>query len=123
MAGVVTALILLPLQYNPDRQGRRRDVSDRQFKRTAEEVAQRFGGGTLHLFREEAPRGYWWDRGVLDRDTHALLEVDIADTRGERARLVEYARQVLLRRFKQQAIYVKFVGPVDVLVVTEKRIR
>jgi hypothetical protein len=57
--------------------------------RTAEEIAQRFGGGTLFFFRHEELRGFWWDQGLVDRDTLALLE------------LRTYARDVLLNRFRQ----------------------
>jgi hypothetical protein len=45
----VTALIPLPLFYNPDETGTREPVGDEAFERTAEEVARQFGGGMLAL--------------------------------------------------------------------------
>lgn len=86
--GFVTVLLRLPLFYNPDAQGRREPVEDERFMRTAEEIAQQFGGGTLFVFRHDDPRGFWWDRGVVDRDTLALLEVDAPDTAETRQLLI-----------------------------------
>ena len=76
----------------------------------------------MHRFRENPPQGFWWDRGIIDRDTLALLEVDVADTPENRAWLKAYAREVLRERFQQKAIYLKFVGPVERLTVTEEEI-
>ncbi len=52
-AGLVTVLLRLPLFYNPDAGGHREPVENESFMRTAEEIAQRFGGGTLFLFRHD----------------------------------------------------------------------
>ena len=71
----------------------------------------------------DEPRGFWWDQGIVDRDTLGLLEVDVPDTPEARAWLRTYARDVLLERFRQKAIYLKFVGPVETLVVTDEEIR
>jgi hypothetical protein len=98
---LVTVLLRLPLFYNPDAQAGRELVDDEKFIRTAEEIAQQFGGGTLFMFRREDPRGFWWDQGVVDRDTLALL---------------------LLKRFRQKAIYLKFIGPVETLLVTDEEV-
>ncbi len=76
----------------------------------------------MFVFRNEAPRGFWWDRGLVDRDVLALLEVDVPDTRAARSWLRQYARDVLRQRFRQQAIYLKFVGPIEHLVVTDEEI-
>ena len=121
-AGIVTVLMRLPLFYNPDVQGEREPVEDEKFVQTADEIAREFGGGTLFVFREDEPRGFWWDRGVVDRDTLALLEVDVPDTPAARAWLKTYARAVLRERFRQKAIYLKFVGPVETLVVTDVQV-
>lgn len=121
-AGIVTVLMRLPLFYNPDVQVEREPVEDEKFVQTADEIAREFGGGTLFVFREDEPRGFWWDRGVVDRDTLALLEVDVPDTSAARARLRTYARDVLRERFRQKAIYLKFVGPVETLVVTDVQV-
>jgi hypothetical protein len=119
---LVTVLLRLPLFYNPDARAGREPVEDEKFIRTAEEIAQQFGGGTLFMFRQEDPRGFWWDRGMVDRDTLALLEVDVPDTAGAREWLRGYARGVLLKRFRQKAIYLKFIGPVETLLVTDEEV-
>jgi len=77
-AGVVTVLILLPVHHNPDAAGRRDPVEDENFTTTAEEIAIAFqAGGTLHMRREGTVSGFWWDRGIVDRDVLAILEVDL----------------------------------------------
>lgn len=121
--GWVTVLLRLPLYYNPDATGARGSVEDEKFLETADELAHQFGGGTLFLFRHDAPRGFWWDRGILDRDVLALIEVDVPDTEEARAWLRSYARDVLCQRFRQKAIYLKFAGPVEQLIVSEEEIR
>ncbi len=120
--GFITVLMRLPLFYSPDARGERRPVEDEKFLQTADEIAQKFGGGTLFVFREDQPRGFWWDQGFVDRDTLALLEVDVPDAPETRAWLRTYAWDVLRERFRQKAIYLKFVGPVETLVVTEEKI-
>ncbi len=52
----------------------------------------------------------------------ALVEVDVPDTPESRQRLREYARDVMLPRFRQKAIYLKFVGPVEQLIVDDEEI-
>jgi hypothetical protein len=118
----ITVLLRLPLFYNPDASGHREPVEEEKFLNTAEEVARQFGGGTLFAFRHDPPRGFWWDEGFVDRDVLALLEVDVPDTTDAREWLREYARNVLRERFRQKAIYLKFVGPVEHLVVSEEEI-
>ena len=119
---LITVLMRLPLFYNPDERGHREPVEDQKFVQTADEIAQKFGGGTLFVFREDEPRGFWWDQGIVDRDTLALLEVDVPDTPEARAWLRAYSRDVLRNRFRQKAIYLKFVGPIETLVVTDEEI-
>lgn len=119
----VTVLLRLPLFYNPDASGPRTPVEDEKLLETASDLAQRFGGGTLFAFRQDAPRGFWWDRGIVDRDVLALIEVDVPDTEEARTWLRFYARDVLCRRFQQKAIYLKFVGPVEQLTISEEEIK
>jgi hypothetical protein len=118
----VTVLPRLPLFYNPDATGARALVEEEKFLETAEEIAERFGGGTLFMFRHDAPRGFWWDQGLVDQDVLALLEVDVSDTDESRAWLRGYARDVLRIRFRQKAIYLKFVRPVEHLIVSEEEV-
>ncbi len=116
----ITVLIPLPRFYNPEEGGQRRQVEEEEIERTAREIAEHFeGGGTYH----PEPVGFWWDRGIVGRDVLALLEVDIPDTKRDRDWLESYARRVLLSRFRQRAIYLKFVGPVETLVVRERIVK
>src|SRR5436190_586314 len=120
--GWVTVLLRLPLFYNPDATGTRVPIEDAKFMETADELAQQFGGGTLFVFRQDPPRGFWWDHGVVDQDVLALLEIDVPDTAASRAWLQTYARDVLCARFRQKAIYLKVVRPVEQLIVSEEEI-
>ena len=101
----MTALIPLPLFRNPDEQGRREPIQDEHFVQTAEEITEMFhGGGTLWFFRDGQVRGFWWDRGAVDKDVHALLEFDIEDTAANRERV---------------RTYVKLIGPVETWTVKD----
>jgi len=121
-SGWITVLLRLPLFYNSDTSGHREPVEDVKFLETAEEVARQFGGGTLFVFRHDPPRGFWWDEGFVDRDVLALVEVDVPDTTDAREWLRAYAREILRDRFRQKAIYLKFVGPVEHLIVSEEEV-
>ncbi len=121
-SGWVTVLLRLPLFYNPDLSGHREPVEDGKFLDTADEIARQFGGGTLFVFRDDPPRGFWWDEGIVAQDVLALIEVDMPDTTESREWLRTYARDVLRERFRQKAIYLKFVGPVEHLIVSEEEV-
>lgn len=113
----VTALVVLPLQYNPDAQGRRRKVEAEHLRLTMEELAAQFGGGFLWDFGSHSPKGFWWDRGVLYKDDVTVVEIDIPNQASAKRWLAAYARDTLLARFEQEAIYIRFVGPIDTDVV------
>jgi len=51
-----------------------------------------------------------------------LVEVGVPDTAETRAWLRAYARDVLCQRFRQKAIYLKFVGPVEHLIISEEEV-
>ena len=121
-SGWVTVLLRLPLSYNPDASGHRAPVEDSKFLDTADEIARQFGGGTLFVFRHDPPRGFWWDEDIVDRDVLALIEVDVPDTTESRQWLRTYARDVLRERFRQRSIYLKCVGPVEHLIVSEEEV-
>jgi hypothetical protein len=120
---VITVLVPLPLTYNPDARGRRCRIGEEKFQHTMTDIAKRFGGGVLWRFKNDPPNGYWWSRGYLSKDVLGLVEVDIPDTVEARAWLESYAETVLLKRFRQDAIYLKFVGPVKTTEVTAMRTR
>lgn len=58
-SGIVTALVHLPREYNPDEFGNREPVEYWKFEQTAEEITARFGGGTLHLPLKSSATGFW----------------------------------------------------------------
>ncbi len=116
--GVLVALLLLPTEYNPDPSGRRRPIEAWKYLDTMRELAAKFGGGSLLRRGRGMRRGFWWDRGILYEDELLAIEVDIPDTRSARDWIRKYARETLLPRFAQKAIYVRLVGPVEVLLVT-----
>jgi hypothetical protein len=109
---IMTVLIPLPRYYNPDASGTRREVEDAKLIQTADEAAMAFeAGGTLYKYeRDDTRRGVWWNRGMLERDVLSALEIDVPDTPGNRAWFEAWAADVLLDRFQQTAIYVKFIG-------------
>jgi len=115
---VVTALVVLPLFYNPDELGQRRPVEREKFNKTLREVGRKFGGGAFHGYPQI---GIWASHGIIYEEEVGVLEVDIPDTEQDRTRLVEYAKRVLLQRFDQEAIYIKFVPFVEVRVVQARR--
>ncbi|MBI2264612.1 MAG: hypothetical protein HYU64_05515 [Armatimonadetes bacterium] len=117
-----TVLICLPMFYNPDEHGKRKPVEDENFVQTAEEISKKFGGGTLFVFKTDSPRGFWWDRGIVCEDVHALLEVDVPHTTDSQAWLKKYARDVLIKRFRQKAIHMKYIGPVGTIEVRDETV-
>ena len=52
----------------------------------------------------------------------ALIEVDVPDTAESREWLRRYAHDVMRERFRQKAVYLKFVGPVEHLIVNEEEV-
>jgi hypothetical protein len=120
---LLTALIILPVAYNPDAQGTKRPVEDEKFMKTAEEeIARKFGGGTIHRYPGGNVEGFWWDKGILFAEVHAVLEVDVPDTSSSRTWLRSYARNVLLRRSEQRAMYIRLVGPIEQIIVDEEQV-
>jgi hypothetical protein len=119
---LATVLVPLPTFYNPDAKGHRRPIEGEKFTATAGEIAKRFGGGVLWRFPEgTAPRGYWWNEGLLEIDVLAMLEVDIQDTEENRRWFERYASEVLTERFQQIAIYLKFYGAGGLTTITAYR--
>src|SRR5687768_16290837 len=108
---VTTVRIPLPLEYNEDAMGDRHPIEDSKFVATAEELATHFQGGVtlFKWFAGQMPRGFWWNRGFVGQDVLSLLELVIPDTAANRKWLRKYARDVLLPRFQQRAIYLKFI--------------
>lgn len=120
--GIITALIHLPLFYNPQEQALPQPIEEEKFIMTAEEIAKEFGGGLLHRYPDTPSKGFWWSRNIVQGEDIALLEVDVPDTGESREWLKSYARNVLLRRFQQEAIYIKLVRPTETLEITDLKI-
>ena len=120
---VVTALIPLPTFYNRDESGERQPVEDEKFEESAGELAMLTEeGGTIHVYRDGNVRGVWWDKGVLDHDTHAVIEIDFHDSPAMREALENHIRAVLVPRFEQKAIYLKYAFPVERSLIMERKI-
>jgi len=76
-ADLMVALVLLPLAYNTDSSGHRRQVEEQRYVDTMSEIARKFGGGVLWRWpRGVRPQGFWWSRGILFDDHIAVIEVD-----------------------------------------------
>ena len=121
----VTVLILLPTEYNPDSEGRREPVEDEKFFLTAEELSKEMevDGGTIHVYRDGNVKGVWWNQNVVERDVHAVVEVDMVDSEERRKRLRSYVRDVLLDRFHQAAIHLRYVKPSGGFTVTREEVK
>lgn len=121
----ITAIILLPKYYNPNKYGRRKKVEEYRFELTGREftrlMIQRYGEGgcTLDL---ETKKGFWGQQGVIYEDDVVALEIDnFPDTKEDKQWLVQYIRDALCNRFRQEAILVKFISLVEVYVVEARR--
>jgi hypothetical protein len=47
-----------------------------------------------------------------------MIEVDIPNKPWAKTWLKRYAHDVLIPRFEQEAIYIKFIGPIEITLVT-----
>lgn len=121
----VTAIILLPIYYNPDRSGERNKVPDNKFRITCREITeimvQRYGEGGCTS--DPGPKkGFWGRTGVIFEDDMVAIEIDnIPNTQEDKEWLAQYARDVLCSRFQQEAIFIKFIRLVEGYVVEANR--
>ena len=108
---IITLLMPLPTYYNPDSRGTRKPIEKRKFTQTAREISEHFNAGAeLQVFRRDKPHGFWWDRGFLSRDVLAYISADLPDTEETRVWMKAYARRTLLNRFRQDAIYWRWLA-------------
>jgi hypothetical protein len=108
---IITLLMPLPTFYNPDTEGLRKPIERWKFTRTAEEISRHFGAGAeLQVFRRDRPRGFWWDRGLLAKDVLAYISADLPDTEETRTWMQRYARTKLIDRFRQDALYLRWLS-------------
>lgn len=115
----VTALILLPVEYNPNNEGRRGKIPIKDFQNTAIEITKLFNlGCTMDIYPKH---GYWArSKEVIDKDVNVILEINSLP-RVEKKRLIKYCKRKLLDRFKQEAILIKFIPQVQTELVTVKK--
>lgn len=113
-----TALILLPVEYNPNKKGKRGQIPVKDFQAAAVEIAELYGlGCTLDLYPKH---GIWVKLGVIYKDVNVILEINSFPI-VERGRLIKYCKDRLLGRFKQKAILIKFISQVQAkTVIVEK---
>lgn len=114
----VTALILLPIEYNPDEKGERGQVPIKTFQNTAIEILECFETGcTIDPYPKH---GIWAKLGIIYEDINVILEINsLPITKKEK--LIKYCQEKLLKRFDQEAILIKFVPQVQAEQVTVKK--
>jgi hypothetical protein len=116
-------LILLPTKYNPDEKGERQQVPIGDVQKTAVEILEK-----LELLSTVDPLpkvGLWKRLGIIDevvKDVNVTLELDKVSL-GKKAELIKYCRDVLLERFQQDAIHMRFIPeiiPYEVFIVKRR---
>lgn len=118
---VETALILLPVEYNPDKKGKRGQLPIKYFQDTAVEISTLFKKYKLGCTIDPYPKfGIWAKLGIIYEDVNVILEINSLP-RIEKKRLIKYCKGKLLDRFKQEAILVKFIPQVQAELVTVKK--
>ncbi len=121
----VAVLIPLPIFYPPAARGDQGlEIPGEEFDKTAKEITEALQEGAVTWrFPAGDPKGFWWDKGFVDRDVLGLVEFDMEDTPTEnRAWVRKDAKDVLLQRFRQKAIYVRFIWPMWRLEVDDEHI-
>lgn len=103
---MVAAQIFLPEYYNIGSAGRRLKIEERKYKETAEELTTIFGGGTWYKDR----KGSWLGKtGKIHEDRIRVFEIDMIDSIRNKRRIKNYITEILVARFDQEAIYLRFV--------------
>ena len=97
--------MLLPLKHNDGR-----PVSGELLEQTRELLIKRFKGLT---FWPQSVRGMWLYKGARYEEEHALVIVDVADTKANRHFFIKL-KAMLVRSFEQIQIYIVSY-PVEVL--------
>jgi hypothetical protein len=107
-ASVCTLTILIPHAYNPDKDGKRKEIESSKLKQTEAELRQHFSGYSL-----SETQGWYRSpaTGEEFEDKHLRFEIDLKTTPG----IVQFLRgwkRVLEKRFRQEAIYMRLSGPI-----------
>ncbi len=118
---VETALILLPIEYNPDEKGKRGQVPMKAFTDTAVEISKLFQKYGLGCTIDPFPKfGIWAHLGVVYEDVNTIIEINSLP-KAEKKHLIKYCKDKLLNRFKQKAILIKFIPEVQATLVTVRK--
>ncbi|HOT75865.1 MAG TPA: hypothetical protein PK467_08770 [Candidatus Wallbacteria bacterium] len=117
-----TVLIMLPTRYNPDEKGECRQIPLTDVQKTAVEILEKFDQySTIDPFPKV---GLWRRAGVINdviEEINVTLELDRVSMK-KKNDLLKYCREVLLERFKQEAIHVRIIPNkkhYDVMIVTK----
>lgn len=104
--------LLIPLYYNPDKQGYRVPIEPERIHATKEEVTRRFGGFTSTTLYNE---GKWISKktGKEQEDITKTFYIDLEPSPENIKWLLEY-KEKLKERFKQEEVYMT-ISPVFVL--------
>ena len=104
-----TVLILLPTEYNPDERNERKQVPIGDVQKTAVEILEKL---ELHSTIDPLPKvGLWRRLGIIDevvQDVSVTLELNNVSL-PKKKQLIKYCRDVLLERFQQDAIHMRFL--------------
>lgn len=109
--------VFLPVKYNPDESGKAQEIEENMFRVTAEEISRSFSGGGFIRENPEPITGVWVDKDEAFWDSIIIIEFDIDNTSSDRRRVIEYVKNTLLGRFRQKAIYVRFVPNIEGFVI------
>lgn len=120
-----TVLILLPTEYNPDERNERKQVPIGNVQKTAVEILEKMG---LHSTVDPLPKvGLWKRLGVINEvveDISVTLELNNVSP-VKKKQLIKYCRDVLLERFQQDAIHMRFLPeriPFEVRIVKRSKV-
>lgn len=116
-----TALVLLPIEYNPGKKDKRRQIPMKDFQDTAVEISKLFEKYELGCTVDPYPKhGTWVKLGIVYEDVNVILEINSLP-KAEEKRLIRYCKDKLLERFKQEAILIKFIPQVQSTLVTVRK--
>lgn len=104
----LSVVVLVPLFYNPDRDGIRRPVEDKKIIQTKRDIRRHFCAGSSSRI------GGWWrddSTGEEFDDELIRFEIDFVPD-PQKLNFLKTFKRTLEKRFQQRAIYIRFAGPV-----------